>query len=73
MSGDPDDVNADTVRDLLRRIGIYLDDTAAHPGQTYHEGHPANLLARAENVIDELAIRSGLWPAPRTVQLGKPT
>jgi len=64
--------SANRVRELLQRIHGYLDEEeAAKPPlghQTYHPRHPTTMLAEAEDVIEDLALRAGLWPPPRTVR-----
>jgi len=64
-------ITAATLRELLNRIGRFLGDAEqqdrANRGVTYHPEHPTVLLAQAEAALEELAIRAGVWPAPRTV------
>lgn len=55
------------VRALLERIGLALESTSMQ-GNTYVSPWPLlDLLAGASDVIDDLAIRAGLWGPPRTV------
>lgn len=68
------DTDKDSVRLLLDRIALYLEaeHASGSEGRTYHQQHPATLLHEAEDTIEDLAIRAGLWGPPRTVARGSP-
>lgn len=62
--------SADRVRDLLQRIHAHLEenfDPVHSKGTTFHPRHHATILAQAEDALEDLAIRAGLWGPPRTV------
>lgn len=56
---------------LLDRIRKAVDRETADPHRTYNETDPVVLLVKAEDVIENLAIRTGILHGPRTVALDK--